>query len=203
LVLSYHFKGNIRQLKNLVYDMAITAESNLITNIILQKYLPKVGSPNVPMLLEKENAHTQQGFSDRDLLYKVLFDMRKDVTELKKLVLQMLNTGIVGKEMIQQHQDLFQEVEELHTFEETPTEKSAIMKVNPIMQLPSTQKNEENLIEDISHETEEETLSLEKKEKEIIIKALKQHSGKRKNAADDLGISERTLYRKIKKYNLE
>jgi transcriptional regulator with PAS, ATPase and Fis domain len=205
IILNYRFPGNIRQLKNLVYDLSITAESQIITADILQKYLPKAIHNNLPALVENENQ--QQTFSDRELLYKVLFDMRKDVTELKKLVLQMLTSGssLAGAEILKNHQDLFKEVQ---GFPAVVSSESNIGNkvVLPVIQsessvIPFSESTEQ--IEDIPHETEEETLSLEKKEKELIIKALKQHNGKRKYAAEDLGISERTLYRKIKKYGLE
>lgn len=205
IILNYRFPGNIRQLKNLVYDLSITAESQIITADILQKYLPKAIHNNLPALVENENQ--QQTFSDRELLYKVLFDMRKDVTELKKLVLQMLTSGssLAGAEILKNHQDLFKEVQ---GFPAVVSIESNIGNkvVLPVIQsessvIPFSESTEQ--IEDIPHETEEETLSLEKKEKELIIKALKQHNGKRKYAAEDLGISERTLYRKIKKYGLE
>lgn len=205
IILNYRFPGNIRQLKNLVYDLSITAESQIITADILQKYLPKAIHNNLLALVENENQ--QQTFSDRELLYKVLFDMRKDVTELKKLVLQMLTSGssLAGAEILKNHQDLFKEVQ---GFPAVVSSESNIGNkvVLPVIQsessvIPFSESTEQ--IEDIPHETEEETLSLEKKEKELIIKALKQHNGKRKYAAEDLGISERTLYRKIKKYGLE
>lgn len=205
MILNYRFPGNIRQLKNLVYDLSITAESQIITADILQKYLPKATYNNLPALVETESQ--QQAFSDRELLYKVLFDMRKDVTELKKLVLQMLTSGssLAGAEILKNHQDLFKEVQGFPAV--VPSEGNVGNKVVlPVIQsesgvIPFSASTEQ--IEDIPHETEEETLSLEKKEKELIIKALKQHNGKRKYAAEDLGISERTLYRKIKKYGLE
>jgi len=197
LLLDYRFPGNIRQLKNLIYDMAITAESMVISHEILHKYLPKINQNNLPALLDQDSAH--QNFSDRDLLYKVLFDMRKDVTELKKLVFQLLTNNVTGADVLQQHQDLFQDVHPIKPIAET-NRSTAIVPINDnIIQLP----DEHTTIEDISHETEEESLSLERKEKEMIVKALKQHNGKRKYAAEDLGISERTLYRKIKRYNLE
>ncbi len=205
IILNYRFPGNIRQLKNLVYDLSITAESQIITADILQKYLPKATYNNLPALVENESQ--QQAFSDRELLYKVLFDMRKDVTELKKLVLQILTSGnsLAGTEILKNHQDLFKEIQGFPAV--VKSQASADNKVVlPVIQsetgvIPFSASTEQ--IEDIPHETEEETLSLEKKEKELIIKALKQHKGKRKYAAQELGISERTLYRKIKKYGLE
>lgn len=200
ILLNYPFPGNIRQLKNLVYDIAITAEQQIITPEILNKYLPKPVQKNLPALLEQES--NLQNFSDRELLYKVLFDMRKDVTELKKLVLQLLSSNISGTEILQNHQDLFQELQGLSP----NTSKVEINRNNTIVPIADgglILSTEADNVEDISHETEEETLSIEKKEKELIVKALKQHNGKRKEAAEDLGISERTLYRKIKKYALE
>jgi transcriptional regulator with PAS, ATPase and Fis domain len=204
ILLNYSFPGNIRQLRNLVYDMSITAEATLITADILQKYLPQPVQKNLPALLGQE-ANAQQNFSDRELLYKVLFDMRKDVTELKKLVLQLLTTNISGADILKNHKDLFQEVQDFGTVPPKAdiNHNNAIVPIaeGGIIQLSS----QENETEDVIHETEteEDTLSLEKKEKELIIKALKQHNGKRKKAAEDLGISERTLYRKIKKYTIE
>lgn len=201
VLLNYRFPGNIRQLKNLVYDMAITAEQQIITPEILDKYLPKPVQKNLPALLEQEQS--QQSFSDRELLYKVLFDMRKDVTELKKLVLQLLSSNISGTEILQNHQDLFHEVQGFSS----NAPKADVGRNNTIVPLAEGNviqlTTEAENIEDISHETEEDTLSIEKKERELIVKALKQHNGKRKEAAEDLGISERTLYRKIKKYALE
>jgi len=202
ILLNYSFPGNIRQLRNLVYDMSITAEATLITADILQKYLPQPVQKNLPALLGQE-ANAQQNFSDRELLYKVLFDMRKDVTELKKLVLQLLTTNISGADILKNHKDLFQEVQGFGTVPPKAdiNHNNAIVPIaeGGMIQLSS----QENETEDVIHDTEEDTLSLEKKEKELIIKALKQHNGKRKKAAEDLGISERTLYRKIKKYTIE
>jgi DNA-binding NtrC family response regulator len=202
ILLNYPFPGNIRQLRNLVYDMSITAEATLITADILQKYLPQPVQKNLPALLGQE-ANAQQNFSDRELLYKVLFDMRKDVTELKKLVLQLLTTNISGADILKNHKDLFQEVQGFGTVPPKAdiNHNNAIVPIaeGGMIQLSS----QENETEDVIHDTEEDTLSLEKKEKELIIKALKQHNGKRKKAAEDLGISERTLYRKIKKYTIE
>lgn len=201
ILLNYRFPGNIRQLRNLVYDIAITSEQTLITPEILNKYLPQPAQKNLPALLEQEQS--QQNFSDRELLYKVLFDMRKDVTELKKLVLQLLSNNISGADILQNHQELFEEVQGF-TPNAPKIETNRGGTIVPIGEGNLIQLTpQESEIEDVIHETEEETLSIEKKEKELIIKALKQHKGKRKEAAEDLGISERTLYRKIKKYALE
>ncbi|KOY88016.1 AAA family ATPase [bacterium 336/3] len=200
IILDYRFPGNIRQLKNLIYDMAITSNNLIISKEVLQKYLPKATQNNLPVLLEHHQEGTNQNFSDRELLYKVLFDMRKDVTELKKLVFQLLTSNVAGADVLQQHQDLFQDIQTMKPTIVDNNRQTAIVPINDnIIQIP----NEHETIEDISHETEEESLSLERKEKEMIVKALKQHNGKRKYAAEDLGISERTLYRKIKRYNLE
>lgn len=200
IILDYRFPGNIRQLKNLIYDMAITSNNLIISKEVLQKYLPKATQNNLPVLLDHHQEGTNQNFSDRELLYKVLFDMRKDVTELKKLVFQLLTSNVAGADVLQQHQDLFQDIQTMKPTIVDNNRQTAIVPINDnIIQIP----NEHETIEDISHETEEESLSLERKEKEMIVKALKQHNGKRKYAAEDLGISERTLYRKIKRYNLE
>jgi transcriptional regulator with PAS, ATPase and Fis domain len=169
IILDYRFPGNIRQLKNLIYDMAITSNNLVISKEVLQKYLPKATQNNLPVLLEHHQEGTNQNFSDRELLYKVLFDMRKDVTELKKLVFQLLTTNVAGADVLQQHQDLFQDVQTMKPTIVDNNRQTAIVPINDnIIQIP----NEHETIEDISHETEEESLSLERKEKEMIVKAL-------------------------------
>jgi DNA-binding NtrC family response regulator len=146
-------------------------------------------------------------FSERDILYKVLFDMKKDMNDLKKLVLESYQSGGINSSIIQKHQGLFEDLESGFSQKES-------IDGNPSYQVPlalDSQKNssmneedyEEDVIEDIIHEEDDNSLSLEKKEKEMILKALRKHNNKRKYAASDLGISERTLYRKIKQYEIE
>ncbi len=204
LLLKFRFPGNIRQLKNLVEQMSVLEMEREVTAEKLATYLPQNES-RLPAVL-RAASNGESSFSERDILYKVLFDMKKDVSELKKLVFRLLDDNdSSNRDILREHQNLFdnmdQEVEDVT--EETST---------PYLIQPSQSsggnpgKYDPNKIEDITHEAEElenESLSLEKKEKEMIIRALMKNNNKRKYAAQDLGISERTLYRKIKQYEIE
>ena len=234
MLAEYRFPGNIRQLKNLTDQISVISEENIISAAILAQYLPKTDKNNLPMLFRGQQE--EENFSERDLLYKVLFDMKKDMHELKKMVLQMLADDNLGgkfnKNILQQHQELFSEVTTIsdeflnNTSTSTSTEivplnvikadfkQDNISKDNSnnanfiqigtnITTNTAENQEDEHHTEDILHETEEVSLSLEKQEKDMIVKALKQAGFRRKQAASHLGISERTLYRKIKKYDLE
>lgn len=202
LVKSFRFPGNIRQLKNLVEQISVLELEREIDAPKLREYLPRDHS-NLPAVLEQENQG--ENYSERDLLYKVLFDMKKDMSEMKKLILQMLEDNPSNSEILQEHQHLFNGLSSQPSIHQTVPSSS---EVSPPLLIETTQQeNDEeydDIIEDIVHlPNEEDTLSLEKKEKELIIKALKKNNNKRKYAAQDLGISERTLYRKIKQYEIE
>lgn len=192
---SFRFPGNIRQLKNIAEQITILEPNRIVNKEKLEKYLPKEQSSGLPSLLGTRDAGN---FSERELLYKVLFDMKKDITDLKKLVYSIMS----GQESVPVNHELFQDVMVespvlYHRPEPAP---------EPTYSSPNTFKiddmQEENDIQDISHEADEDSLSLEKKEKEMIIRALKKNNFKRKYAAESLGISERTLYRKIKQYDI-
>lgn len=213
LLMNFRFPGNIRQLKNIAEQITILETERQITPEILSKYLPREQSSGLPALLRNLNGGTDGGYSDRELLYKVLFDMRNDVTELKKLVLTMLQTGQLNSDVLHQHSEFFNNLGKEENLSILPTQPVYVPPQQTNYQpypvdnqgfvrveaFPDTRLD----VEDISHETEEDTLSLEKKEKEMILKALKKNNFKRKYAAQDLGISERTLYRKIKQYDIE
>ncbi|MEQ9414018.1 MAG: sigma-54 dependent transcriptional regulator [Cyclobacteriaceae bacterium] len=190
LLLKYRFPGNIRQLKNLVEQISVLSpEIKEIDFQQLQKYLPK--DSMLPALYKTESS---ENISERDILYKVLFEMRKDVNDLKKIVLENATNPSDAAQVVKEHADLFEGIEE----EIKPTLDSVrVLKPN------NTPIEEEEEVQDISHVTEDDSLSIEKKEKELIVKARRKNNNKRKYAAQDLGISERTLYRKIKQYELE
>ena len=197
LIKSYRFPGNIRQLKNLVEQMSVLELERSISTEQLVKYLPPERT-TLPAVLDENN----EDYTERDILYKVLFDMKKDMTEMKKLILQMLQENPSQTEILQEHQHLF------NGMNATPpvTTETEGMSTSPPLLLGSAkeEKEYEEVIEDIVHlPHDEDSLSLEKKERELIIKALKKNNNKRKYAAQDLGISERTLYRKIKQYQIE
>jgi transcriptional regulator with PAS, ATPase and Fis domain len=192
----YRFPGNIRQLKNLAEQISVLEINREINSEKLLKYLPSK-SNYLPTLYQQHPDQEKSGLSERELLYKVLFDMRKDVNELKKLVHGMINDEVVDTSAMENNK--------AHIFRST-TEPNIANEINPnpfVIDSPESSYEFDN-IEDISHETErDESLSIEAKEKELIIKALRKNNNKRKYAARDLGISERTLYRKIKQFEID
>ena len=192
---SYSWPGNIRQLKNVVEQISVIETQRDIDGPTLAEYLP-AETEKVPAILGSEKS--AENFSERELMYKFLFDMKKDLTELKKLVVEIVKQG--GNISLDADQSavmsrLYQEVGP----EITPSRiLPPASNEGPSINYP--EETEDHFYE--SHEEVEESLSLEDREKELIKKALEKHKGKRKYAAAELGISERTLYRKIKEYNL-
>lgn len=206
---AYQFPGNIRELRNLVDRISALEMEREINIEKLNSYLPNE-QRKLPML---SNDSDDKGFSERELLYKILFDMKRDVTELKKLVFDSLSHESYGDEVINDHKDLFTNInEEDQSNTNSNFERRRLLleehKNENNYSRPNTQvyndisDYEDTRAEDVTHEYKDESLSLEEKEKELIIKALKKNSNKRKYAALDLGISERTLYRKIKQYEI-
>lgn len=201
ILMKFRFPGNIRQLKNLAEQISVLETDREISRETLLKYLPD--NPNLPALYKETS---KEEFSERELLYKILFDMKKDMNELKKLVLDLIQSESIDNEILKDHESLFHNLKD---------EEYASKKLHKSYLLEGKEKDDpivikhnsihDDKIEDIIHEDDdsEESLSLENKEKEMILKALKKNRNKRKHAAKDLGISERTLYRKIKQYHIE
>ncbi len=186
VLISYRWPGNIRQLKNITEQISIIEQDRLLGADSLKTYIPGFIESKLPALY-KNNIDEKTFNSEREILYQVLFDMKKDMSELKRLVADILQ----GNTNININKDNVQLINELHN-EIVPYNKQDHQDVN---------NNISESIED-TQEFVEESLSIEEKEKELIIKALEKHNGKRKYAAQDLGISERTLYRKIKEYDI-
>ena len=201
VLIRYRFPGNIRQLKNLVEQISALEMERDVTAETLLKYLPQ-NSSNLPAIYRGGDDSKSESLSERDLLYKVLFDMKKDMNDLKKLVNSMMENGSYDKQVVNDNPNLFRNLDEKPTSKEKPAPKDFS---EPIYLQPSGQDQGPygyDSVHDITHE-EDESLSIEAKEKELIIKALRKNNNKRKYAAQDLGISERTLYRKIKQYEIE
>jgi len=195
LLTNYNWPGNIRQLKNLVEQISVIETSRDIDSQLLLSYLP--GEQETTPVLAGENQG--ENFSERELMYKFLFDMKKDLTELKKLVVDIIGQG----NDVQLNSDQVAMVSRLYEDVNTGTTFTQARILPPSQEVPITPVHVEAEEDDFSTHIEiEESLSLEDREKELILKALEKHRGKRKYAAAELGISERTLYRKIKEFNL-
>ena len=189
LLLNYRFPGNIRQLRNIAEQISVVEEKRLISADKMIQYLPN-NKENLPALVEG-NSSASDFSSERDIMYKVLFDMRNDINDLKKLTLDLMRSGNSEKVKEENHQ-LIEKI-----YQEKEQDSYQVEVVN-LPQQTST-KNTFDFAEDIE---ESENLSLQEKEVEMIKRSLEKNNNKRKLAAKELGISERTLYRKIKQYDL-
>lgn len=191
LLTEYRWPGNVRQLKNITEQISIIEQEKLIDAETLKMFLPESVSTGLPVLYKGEGA---EHFSERELLYKVLFDMKKDITELKKIVIDILGKDVDDPSLEKTKALLVKDVSNEH-FDLTKKDSGEVKIVTPENQ-PGGNKR--------FHPSEivEESFSLQDKEKELIRKSLEKHHGKRKDAARELGISERTLYRKIKEYKI-
>ena len=189
---NYEWPGNVRQLKNITEQLSVIEEQRIISAEVLKKYLPDYYPNKLPALYRNDLVDEKTFSTEREILYKILFDMKNDLTNLKKLVHDMIEKGPRQSDM--EHIDHID-----HIVQSMNSGQSAIIK--PGTSIKTITKADDTDIED-TEEFVEESLSIEDKEKELIIKALERHNGKRKYAAQELGISERTLYRKIKEYDI-
>lgn len=197
---SFRWPGNIRQLRNLAEQLSVVEKEREVDGQTLMNYLPTIGKSELPTLYKGQEATSSSDFSsEREIMYKILFDMKSDLHDLKKLTMQMMKDG-VDEDFEKDNSTLIHKIygEEEKAAERRESEPTYL----PIYKEGDTELHRETY--DTDHETvEEENLSLQEKELELIKKALERNSGRRKNAADELGISERTLYRKIKQYDLQ
>jgi transcriptional regulator with PAS, ATPase and Fis domain len=196
VLINYSWPGNVRQLKNMAEQLAVLERDRVITAPTLLTYIPHEASrSNLPMRLDNQ---PKEDFSERDILYKVLFDMKRDMVELKKLVADIIEHGGVS----QSYQNNSPAITQLYRDIEFPTNNHEAQFT--LQQPVNNNVGNNNHDYNVTHEAEEveESLSLVEKESDLIRKALKKHKGKRKLAANELGISERTLYRKIKELDL-
>ena len=185
VLINYAWPGNVRQLKNIAEQISVLSQDKQITGSTLQSFLPENNVSRLPVLAVPGSS-PKEFANEREILYKLFFDMKKDVTELKKMFFEVMQNPGSGIPEGYQHENMMGELHQDHrTFK---TGQAVMLNTTTSIQ---------------QHEEVEESLSIVDKEKELIIKALKKHRGKRKDAALDLGISERTLYRKLKEYNIE
>jgi DNA-binding NtrC family response regulator len=196
LLISYPFPGNVRELKNIAEQISVLSTNKKITAKDLAPFLPERSFNRLPVLAHQTSSagNGTEFANEREILYKLFFDMKRDVTELKKMFLEMVQHG--GGSVPQMPAQFFNETilpEPKSLDVQTPFNNGA--SVQPVIM------SNNDVIH--AHEEVEESLNIMDKEKELIIKALKKHKSKRRDAALDLGISERTLYRKLKEYDIE
>lgn len=185
---NYGWPGNVRQLKNITEQISIIEQNRDISEESLQKYLPDAFTSKLPAIFSGDIVDNKTFNSEREILYQILFDMKKDMNELKQLVNDIMHDRI-GNVPVREK-----------SYQPTVSDNQTIINQNSEPTIRISNVNHENIQD--TEIFEEESFSLEEKEKEFIIKALEKYHGKRKLAATELGISERTLYRKIKEYNL-
>mgnify|MGYP001299621383 CR=1 FL=1 len=202
---NYRWTGNIRQLRNISEQISVLESKREIDAVTLRNYLPDMGS-RLPAVIEKED--NQSDFkNEREILYKVLFDMKNDLNDLKKLTLDLMEKGNY-KDIHEKNEQIIQKIYHENNLNKTENDNRFLTLSEPSLKNQENEdieiiKSDENFDFNNNYEDQkEETLSLHVKELELIKKSLERHNGKRKLAAEELGISERTLYRKIKQYDL-
>jgi DNA-binding NtrC family response regulator len=196
LLINYSWPGNVRELKNIAEQVSVLSEEKHISAPALRRFLPENLGTRLPMVLSSNGVGgngAREFANEREILYKLFFDLKKDVTELKKIFKEIVQNPSLAQAT---HGAYVNGLNELKPSELYPS--PALQNVQPMVL-----HNNSNGHEEIhQHEEVEESLNIMDKEKELIVKALKKHKGKRKDAASDLGISERTLYRKLKEYDI-
>lgn len=191
LLINYGWPGNVRELKNIAEQISVLASDRMVNAIELKRFLP-ARENRLPVLAAGHSSGTHEFANEREILYKLFFDMKKDVNELKKMFFEILQNPSLAA----QHPNFMNDLKEIHQQE--------IIQPGVIQPQGSSPVLLHHHNDDIHHHEEvEESLNIMDKEKELIEKALKKHRGKRKDASSDLGISERTLYRKLKEYDIK
>ena len=201
---NYPFPGNVRQLRNLVEQMTVVEQDRTVNSVKLGEYIPM--QTQLPAVIQKGGGMSSSDFnSEREIMYKILFDMRNDLNDLKSLTSELIKNR-ENSDFSHQEKNLINRV--FTPENQAPNPASMLyfenqnQYQNPTIITESSDNYDE--VEDIEiEETKPDSLSLQNNERELIVKALEKHKGRRNKAADELGISQRTLYRKIKQYNLE
>lgn len=194
LLINYPWPGNVRELKNIAEQISVLSQDKNVAAKDLNRFLQPYSSNRLPAVLAHSNVNPQDFSNEREILYKLFFDMKKDVTELKRMFLEVLQ----NPNLVSQNPSFINDLKELKSHDNINMQP-ALVQQQPVQSMQPVLIN--NDIHD--HVVVEESLNIMDKERELIIKALKKHKSKRKDAALDLGISERTLYRKLKEYDIE
>tara|TARA_B100000768_G_scaffold180532_1_gene200797 strand:+ start:45 stop:1289 length:1245 start_codon:yes stop_codon:yes gene_type:complete len=195
VLINYPWNGNIRQLKNVAEQISVLERERNIDKITLINYLPNSQKSNLPALIKKKQS-TSDFSNEREILYKVLFDMKNDLNDLKKLTMELMKNDNMS-EFQKNNENLIQKIYEEN--KESEAHQTINVKNNNSKEIEVVKDNNYQYVQELNSS---ETLSLHDKELELIKKSLERHDGKRKLAAEELGISERTLYRKIKQFDL-
>ena len=195
VLINYPWNGNIRQLKNVAEQISVLERERNIDKITLINYLPNSQKSNLPALIKKKQS-TSDFSNEREILYKVLFDMKNDLNDLKKLTMELMKNDNMS-EFQKNNENLIQKIYEEN--KESEAHQKINVKNNNSKEIEVIKDNNYQYVQELNSS---ETLSLHDKELELIKKSLERHDGKRKLAAEELGISERTLYRKIKQFDL-
>jgi DNA-binding NtrC family response regulator len=191
MLISYGWPGNVRELKNIAEQISVLAPDRHITGDELRRFLPERSGNRLPVLAHGAGVSSHDFANEREILYKLFFDMKKDVNELKKMFFDIIQNPAIAS----QHPGFMSDLKELH---QQDNKQPGVLQPSAASQVILHHNDEIH-----HHEEVEESLNIMDKEKELIEKALKKHRGKRKDASSDLGISERTLYRKLKEYDIK
>ena len=196
ILTNYRWDGNIRQLKNIAEQLSVLEENRMIKKDVLIDYLPNLGD-NLPAIISEKSEKSEFN-NEREILYKVLFDMKGDLNDLKKLTLELMQTSNIS-EFKKNNEQLINKVYQNENYSSEKNVEIVNVENNKSIE---ENKDFEDKFDYIQEVKAIESLSIQEKELELIKKSLEKHAGKRKLAAEELGISERTLYRKIKQFDL-
>jgi DNA-binding NtrC family response regulator len=202
VLMNHGWQGNVRELKNIAEQISVLSSQQMVSAQELKKYLPDNRGSRLPVLSTVSSGAGAEFSNEREILYKLFFDMKKEVTEIKKMFLEILqNPGMPGQSIQEARERLMGDLSALAE----PTLVTPVATPPTLITTPAVSSQPVILHDDEIHQhvEVEESLNIMDKEKELILKALKKHKGKRRDASNDLGISERTLYRKLKEYDIE